>query len=72
MTIEDLAVMTQKGFLELGTELRKEMREGFKAVDIRLSDLEKRIASLEADFKDIRQNLFTKLDVFVGIMKKQD
>ena len=55
MTIEDLAVMVNKGFAETATkgelrELRTEMHNGFKRVDQKIEALDFKIASVASSW----------------------
>lgn len=85
ITIDDLAIITQKGF----TESRGEMQAGFKASDVRLEKIEKDVILLKADsflirgdlkeikneVKEMKENsgeLFKKLDDFISRMQRQE
>lgn len=60
MTIEDLAVMTQKGFLEVG---------------VRFDRVEERLTTVETDVKIMKESFdqfITKLDEFISQMKKYE
>ena len=77
MTIEDLAVMTQKGF----TELRGEMRAGFDAVDKRFVAVEADVGILKMELREVKMELkelrkntnkvLSSLDKFIAQMAKQ-
>lgn len=64
ITINDLAIMVQKGFDATGKDIegvRKEVRDGFKAVNDRLDKLEnKRIEKLEERMHRIEEALVIK------------
>jgi len=64
ITINDLAMMVNKGFEATGKDigvLKKEMHEGFKAVNERLDKLEnKRMEKLEERMKIIEDALAIK------------
>jgi len=61
ITIDDLAVMVQKGFAETAT--KSEMKAGFDSMNRRfdkienliLADHKKRIERLESEVKDLRE-----------------
>ncbi len=67
ITIDDLAIMVQKGFNDMTEKMvtKIEMEKGFKEVNKRLekienivsSDYKKRIEKLESDFKELKQAL---------------
>ncbi len=55
MTIEDLAIMVNRGFVETATkedlkELRTEMHNGFKRVDQKIEALDFKIASVASSW----------------------
>ena len=75
MTIENLAVMVQKGF----KELKDEMVSGFKDVDKRFDDVDKRLTNLEGDVsylkarvEEIGRTLGKHSDELEDINKKLD
>mgnify|MGYP001593826885 CR=1 FL=1 len=82
MTIENLAVMVQKGFKEVGDEfktVRQEMAAGFAAVDKRFEGVDKRLMNLEGGVsylksrvEEIGRTLGKHSDELEDISKKLD
>jgi len=85
ITLEDLAGMTQRGFIEVHTEingLRTEVRQeidGVKqevaGVKQEVAGVKQEVAGVKREVREMKENfseLFTKLDRFIALYEKQE
>jgi hypothetical protein len=80
ITIEDLALMVQRGFTEISSKManKKEMADGFSEVNGRLETLEhkinqidRRLFSIEEDVVDIKTKKHTRLEERVTLIERK-
>ena len=71
ITLEDLAGMTQRGFIEVHTEingLRTEVRQEIDGVKQEVAGVKREVREMKENFSE----LFTKLDRFIALYEKQE
>ena len=78
ITLEDLAGMTQRGFIEVHTEingLRTEVRQEIDGVKQEVAGVKQEVAGVKREVREMKENfseLFTKLDRFIALYEKQE
>ena len=77
ITLEDLAGMTQRGFIEVHTEingLRTEVRQEIDGVKQEVAGVKQEVAGVKREVREMKENfseLFTKLEGWRGLRQKR-
>ena len=81
ITIEDLAGMTQRGFIEVGKQFEQvdaqfvEVRQEVAEVKREVAEVKQEVAEVKREVREMKENfseLFTKLDKFISLYEKQE